>query len=124
MKHIKLDSAIRYSALALALALMPNYSRAHERDDDDNRHDEAGMVYTMDNAAAANHILAYRRSVTGQLNADGYFETGGRGTGSGLGSQGAVVLSENGRWLFVCNAGSDEISVFLVAPRGLMRSDK
>src|SRR4029077_626960 len=38
----------------------------------------------------------------------------GLGTGSGLGSQGALVLSENGRWLFAVNAGSDDISVFSV----------
>jgi 6-phosphogluconolactonase len=124
MKRIKLYSAICHSALALALALVANYSQAQERDQGDPPRDEAGRVFTMDNAAAANHVLAYRRSAGGQLQADGFFETGGRGTGSGLGSQGAVVLSENGRWLFVCNAGSDEISVFRVAPRTLVPTDK
>jgi 6-phosphogluconolactonase len=124
MKRIKLDSAVCYSALALGLALMPNYSEAHERDHDGDRQDEAGAVFTMDNAAAANHVLAYHRSASGELKAEGSFETGGRGTGSGLASQGAVILSENGRWLFVCNAGSDEVSVFLVGPQGLVRTDK
>lgn len=124
MKYIKLDSAICYSALALALALVPNYSQAHERAHDDNRRDEAGMVFTMDNAATENHVLAYRRSASGQLRADGSFPTGGRGTGSGLGSQSAVILSANGHWLFVCNAGSDEVSVFLVTPQGLAQTDK
>jgi 6-phosphogluconolactonase len=124
MKRIKLDSAVCYSALALALALMPNDSQAHERDHEGHRQDEAGMVFTMDNAVAANHVLAYRRRASGELTAAGSFATGGRGTGSGLGSQGAVILSANGHWLFVCNAGSDEVSVFLVAPQGLVRTDK
>src|SRR6188474_2848756 len=97
---MKLDAFIRYSALVLALASAPNYSQAYERDDGDAGRDESGAVFTMDNAAAANHVLAFRRGADGKLKNDGSFATGGRGTGSGLGSQGAVVLSSNGRWLF------------------------
>ncbi len=115
MKRFKLSSVICYSALALALT---HFCQAREP------RDEAGMVFTMDNDAAANHVLAYSRSPNGQLKADASFATGGQGTGSGLGSQGAVILSENGRWLLVCNAGSDEVSVFFVAPQGLVRTDK
>ncbi len=121
---MKLHALIRYSALTLALALAPNYSQAYDRNDDDNRHGDDGVVFTMDNAVAANHVLAYRRGANGELTPNGSFATGGRGTGSGLGSQGAVVLSSNGRWLFTCNAGSDEISVFLVAPSGLVLTHK
>lgn len=40
--------------------------------------------------------------------------TGGKGTGAGLGSQGSLVLSKNGRWLFAVNAGSNDVSVFRV----------
>ncbi|HXT40116.1 MAG TPA: beta-propeller fold lactonase family protein [Candidatus Angelobacter sp.] len=116
---MKLDSLIRLSAVALALALIPSLTQASDRGDD-NRRGEGGAVFTMDNAAAANHVLAYQRGADGKLRADGSFATGGRGTGAGLASQGAVVLSANGRWLFACNAGSDEISVFLVAPTGLV----
>ena len=50
--------------------------------------------------------------------------TGGRGTGSGLGSQGALVLSANGRWLFAVNAGSNDISVFEVRGDVLKRTDR
>jgi 6-phosphogluconolactonase (cycloisomerase 2 family) len=114
---MKLNSFIRSSAFVLALALIPNLTSASDRGDD-HRRDEAGVVFTMDNSAAANHVLAYRRGADGKLRADGSFATGGRGTGAGLASQGAVILSANGRWLFACNAGSDEISVFLVTPRG------
>src|SRR5204862_4407933 len=41
------------------------------------------------------------------------------GTGGGLGSQGAVALSDDGRRLFVVNAGSNDVSVFSVGPAGL-----
>jgi 6-phosphogluconolactonase (cycloisomerase 2 family) len=46
--------------------------------------------------------------------------TQGLGTGAGLGSQGAVTLSGNGRWLFVVNAASNSLSTFAVTPRGLL----
>jgi 6-phosphogluconolactonase (cycloisomerase 2 family) len=78
----------------------------------------------MDNAAAANHVLAYSRGADGSLSFLGEFDTGGIGTGGGLGNQGALVLSSGGRWLFACNAGSDEISVFRVTPHGLELTDK
>ena len=103
---------------ALALALLPCSLLA-----DDNA-GNTGAVYTMDNATSGNHVLAYQRAANGALTPSGVFETGGRGTGGGLGNQNAVVLSRNGNWLFACNAGSDEISVFEVTPSGLALADK
>src|SRR5262249_13133645 len=44
--------------------------------------------------------------------------TGGRGTGAGLGSQGAVTLSDDGLWLVAVNAGSNEVSLFSVGSSG------
>jgi 6-phosphogluconolactonase len=41
-----------------------------------------------------------------------------------LASQGALTLSANGYWIFVCNAGSDEVSVFSVTDQGLVLTDK
>jgi 6-phosphogluconolactonase len=86
--------------------------------------DDAGVIYTMDNAAAGNHVLAWQRMANGSLTAPAMPATGGAGTGAGLSSQGAVALSHDGKWLFVCNAGSDEISVFEVGPHGLQLADK
>jgi hypothetical protein len=119
------NSVIRYAgALALAATLAPNYSHARDREDHDSRRDPGGAVYTMDNAASQNHVLTFQRAADGKLTPAGSFATGGSGTGSGLGSQGAVLLSDNARWLFACNAGSSEISVFLVTPTGLVLTDK
>jgi len=85
--------------------------------------EEGGAIYTMDNAVP-NHVLAFQRGVQGELTAAGSFETGGSGTGAGLSSQGAVLLSPDGHWLFVCNAGSSEISVFAVTRDGLSLTDR
>jgi 6-phosphogluconolactonase (cycloisomerase 2 family) len=41
-----------------------------------------------------------------------------------LPSQGSVVLSDDGRWLLVVNAGSDELSLFAVEPDGLRLADR
>jgi 6-phosphogluconolactonase (cycloisomerase 2 family) len=106
----------RCSGLALGLALLATTAKA----------DEVGALYTMDNAAAGNHVLAFQRDQTGQLTAGGSFVTGGAGTGTsaGLPSQGSVLLSRDGRWLFVCNAGSSELSVLAVSTEGLTLTDK
>src|SRR5437899_10161188 len=98
---------------ALALTLLPGALFAA------NDSSNTGSVYTMDNSASGNNVLVFQRSADGSLRPGGVFPTGGTGTGSGLGNQGAVVLSRDGRWLLVCNAGSDEISVFVVSEQGL-----
>jgi 6-phosphogluconolactonase len=82
-----------------------------------------GAVYTMTNAADGNEILAYGRAANGTLMASGAYATGGLGAGEGLGSQGAVALSASHHWLFVVNAGSNDVSAFAVTGQGLMLTD-
>lgn len=86
--------------------------------------EEAGVIYGMDNAAAGNHVLAWKRMADGALARPAMHATGGAGTGAGLSSQGSVLLSRDGQWLFVCNAGSGEISVFEIGPHGVRLVDK
>ncbi len=69
-----------------------------------------GAVFIMDNGTSGNNILAFGRAADGQLTSAGSFATGGLGTGTGLGNQGALVRDEN--HLFACNPGSDQITVF------------
>ena len=104
------------SLLAVGLGLLTTAAQA----------EDAGALYTMDNAAGANHVLVYARDGRGQITGTGSVATGGAGTGAaqGLPSQGSVLLSRDGRWLFVCNAGSSEISVLAVTRRGLALVDK
>lgn len=73
-----------------------------------------GAVFTLSNQPAGNRVLVWERSANGQLSQVGAVPTGGTGTGAGLGSQGALTLSTNHRWLYAVNPGSDEISVFRV----------
>ena len=83
--------------------------------------DDAGTVYTMTNSAAGNAVLAYARAADGSLSLRGTFPTGGLGTGAGLGSQGAVTLSADGRWLAAVDAGSNDVALFAVGPKGDLR---
>jgi 6-phosphogluconolactonase len=110
-------SFIHCVGLALTLAFTPPTSQAQIQHG-------TGALFTMDNATAGNHVLAYRRAANGTLSFLGEVATGGLGTGAGLGNQGALILSRSGGWLFACNAGSDEISVFRVTPHGLQLTDK
>ena len=84
---------------------------------------DSGAVYTMTNAAAGNAVLAFNRSVEGQLTPAGMFPTGGLGTGGGLGSQGALAIDERKDFLFAVNAGSNSISVFKISEGGLQLVD-
>jgi 6-phosphogluconolactonase len=77
-----------------------------------------GVVFTMGNETAGNRLLAFRRTASGALTPWGSLPTGGQGTGTGLGSQGSLTMSENGRFLYAANAGSNDISVFYISPFG------
>ncbi len=81
--------------------------------------DRAGAVYTLTNSAAGNGVAVFDRAKDGTLTPDGTFPTGGNGTGANLGSQGAVILSEDRHELFAVNAGSNSISYFKVNHDGL-----
>lgn len=66
----------------------------------------------------------YTRTGNGTLTFRRTYPTGGLGSGGGLGNQGGLVLSNNNRWLFAVNAGSDEITVFAVRHDRLIFRDK
>ena len=83
-----------------------------------------GAVYTMSNAAEGNSVLVFDRDLVGKLTPAGEFDTGGLGTGAGLGNQGGVIIDPANRWLFVVNAGSDDISVFAIDEDGLTLVDR
>jgi 6-phosphogluconolactonase (cycloisomerase 2 family) len=75
----------------------------------------AGAVFTLSNDAAGNTVLVYARAADGTLTQVDEVATGGLGSGGGLGSQGALTLSDDGRWLLAVNAGSDSVSLFQVS---------
>jgi len=85
--------------------------------------DIVGHAYVDDNTAGANTIGAFDRHSDGSLTpmAGSPFEAGGAGTGSIVGSQGAIQLSSDGRYLLAVDAGSNEISVLRILPDGSLR---
>jgi 6-phosphogluconolactonase len=76
-------------------------------------------VYTQTNAAAGNAVQVLARGEDGRLTPAGSYATGGLGTSAGLGSQGAVALSADGRVLLAVDAGSNDIAAFRVQRGGL-----
>jgi 6-phosphogluconolactonase len=72
------------------------------------------LVFVQTNQAAGNEVLVYTRLANGDLSLFGTYSTQGTGTGSGLGSQGALAFTRGGTILLVVNAGSNDISVFSV----------
>ena len=75
-----------------------------------------GHVYLNDNTAGANAIAAFARHADGSLTPlpGSPFAAGGAGAGAGLGSQGAIRLTGNGRYLLAVDAGSNQVSVLTV----------
>lgn len=108
----------RRALLTGLLAVVPLSSLlAHGFDwpDDDRWHaDGRGAVFALTNATAGNAVVAYRRSVDGSLTPAGTYATGGLGTGAGLGSQNAVVVTDDRRFVLAVNAGSHTISSFRI----------
>ena len=83
----------------------------------------SGAVYTLGNDASSNEVIVFRRSADGSLQRASSHATGGKGSGDGLGSQGALTLAQDRHWLYAVNAGSDELSVFYVAGEQLYLVD-
>ena len=75
---------------------------------------DTGRVFTMTNAADGNAVMVFAHRPHQGLVGLGSVATGGKGTGSGLGNQGGLILSRHHRWLYAVNAGSDSLSVFRV----------
>jgi 6-phosphogluconolactonase len=84
---------------------------------------ENTAVFVQTNDATSNQVVVFSRGEDGGLASIATHDTGGQGTGSPhLPSQGSVVVAD-GR-VFVVNAGSDDLSVFAIAPGGLALLDR
>ena len=101
--------------LLAVLSLPPVFAHGFDGPDDDRwHHDGAGAVFTLSNATTGNAVLAYRRSANGTLTPAGSYATGGTGSGTGLGSQNAIVVTDDRRFVLAVNAGSHTISALRV----------
>ncbi|MEO8577696.1 MAG: beta-propeller fold lactonase family protein [Gemmatimonadales bacterium] len=84
---------------------------------------DGGTIFTLRNLTTGNYVSAFNQDADGNLSSAGEVATGGNGTGAGLGSQGALTASEEGRWLFAVNAGSNQVSVLSVGKDGIALAD-
>jgi 6-phosphogluconolactonase len=82
-----------------------------------------GHLFVNDNTAGVNTIAAFDRHTDGTLTAvqGSPFAAGGSGTGTIVGSQGALQVTADGRYLIAVDAGSNQLSVLRVRPDGSVR---
>lgn len=82
-----------------------------------------GHVYVNDNTAGANTIAAFDRFADGSLAPlpGSPFAAGGAGTGTIVGSQGALQVTGDGHFLLAVDAGSNQVSVLRIRPDGSLR---
>jgi 6-phosphogluconolactonase (cycloisomerase 2 family) len=85
--------------------------------------DNAGAVFALTNAVSGNAVVRWGRSADGSLGPGHLFATGEAGSGATLGSQGAVIVSDDHRLLFAVNAGSNSITSFRIEPDGVELAD-
>jgi 6-phosphogluconolactonase len=85
--------------------------------------DVVGHVYVNDNTAGVNTIAAFDRHSDGTLTrlAGSPFKAGGAGTGIIIGSQGALQVTADGRYLVAVDAGSNQLSVLRIRRDGSLR---
>jgi 6-phosphogluconolactonase len=111
-------------ATTLLTVLQPNTAAANNF--------KSGAVYVLTNQVN-NAVAAFDRAPDGTLTPAGVFSTGGSGNPvpqpgdpptDPLASQGALILSDNNRFLFAVNAGSNEISVLSIGKDTLTLVDK
>jgi 6-phosphogluconolactonase len=118
---MKKNISIFVAILAVLVVAIPSVAAAP----DNHVHGSAGRVYIMTNDPSGNQVVIYSRSADGSLTWVANVATGGLGLNGLTGTnQGGLVLSRDGRWLFVVNAGSNDLSVFRVTPQGLTLTDK
>jgi 6-phosphogluconolactonase len=81
----------------------------------------AGYTYVNDNTAGVNTVAGFDRYSDGSLAPipGSPFAIGGAGLGAGLGSQGAIQATRDGRYLLAVDAGSNQISVLRVTSHGV-----
>jgi 6-phosphogluconolactonase len=115
-EHIMSSRIVRSTAIFALAAPLMTLAFAGSASADGGHHDRHNStIFTETNDPAGNAVLAFRKE-GGTLVATGSFATGGLGSGSGLGSQGALVADDD--HLVAVNAGSNEVSLFSIDRHG------
>jgi 6-phosphogluconolactonase len=119
---------IKWCMLGVAALGLAGCDGIFGSDDDDDGNENRGAVFTMNNAAAANYVIVFSRGEDGDLVRLDSLATGGRGSGphpvfgtDPLESQDALILSDDERFLFAVDAGSNEVTSFRLGNGTLTR---
>jgi plastocyanin/6-phosphogluconolactonase (cycloisomerase 2 family) len=79
---------------------------------------KVGAIFVNANSTN-NRVWMYNRGSDGGLTFVRSFNTGGNGSTNGLTSQGSITLTADHKYLYAVNAGSNDISGFVLRPNGL-----
>jgi 6-phosphogluconolactonase (cycloisomerase 2 family) len=109
--------ALSGTFLALLAASAGGVAAAETRDG------SAGHVYVNNNSVVQNTVAGFERHADGTLTPlpGSPFATGGAGTGSPIGSAGAIQFSADGRYVLAVDAASNDISILKVSRDGSLR---
>jgi 6-phosphogluconolactonase len=107
-------AGVAFVLAAAVLAAGPHGASAHT--------DVVGYVYVNDNTNPANTVAGFARHANGALTPlpGSPFAAGGAGTGTIVGSEGALQLSSDGQFLLAADAGSNQISVLRIGQGGAL----
>src|SRR5436190_3001741 len=117
---MRLLTRLARSASALGLLALAATAAAFAAGSASAASDVVGHVYVNDNSAGANTIAAFDRHADGTLTPlhGSPFATDGAGTGTGIGSQGALQITSDGKYLLAVDAGSNQISALRINSDG------
>lgn len=119
--HLRTRVAATVGLLVVALAASLAAAQAASAAPARARHIAVvGHVYVDDNTAGTNTIGAFNRLADGSLVPmhGSPVVAGGAGTGQSIGSQGALQVAGDGRYLLAVDAGSNQISVLRIGNGG------
>ena len=120
---------LKHSAIALLLlsACASDGKDGTNGSDGTNGHDGSDVtptanpgVYTLANQVAGNQVSSFLRGENGNLTRDNEYATGGAGTATGIGSQGALAWDKKTQRFFAVNPGDSTISMLQIDQDGVL----
>lgn len=100
--------------LAVALTIQGAQAQTSAETNAAATNGSGGAVFAMTNRAENNEVVSFARAADGTLTQVHRYSTGGNGIGVDFDTQHGLRLSTDHRFLYACNPGSDNVTVFAV----------